>query len=149
MSVRSDWSAKVRKVLDCVLRRPAPQALSGRAANGQQAERLAEQHLIAHGARILARNARCKGGEIDLIAEHAGCIVFAEVRFRQHESFGGANTSITLAKQRRIVRAAQFWLQSSGSAYRTHPCRFDALLLTNLAAPQINWIQAAFDAEPR
>ncbi|WP_371929807.1 YraN family protein [Uliginosibacterium sp. 31-16] len=111
---------------------------------GARAERLAEQHLIAHGAKILARNTRYKGGEIDLIAEHAGHIVFVEVRLRKNSDFGGAAASITPAKQHRIVLAARHWLQGAGSAYSRRPCRFDAVLLDALDDKRAEWLQAAF-----
>ncbi|MDO6387461.1 YraN family protein [Uliginosibacterium sp. 31-12] len=133
--------AGFRKVLDCLLRRHALQG------SGVQAERLAEAYLVARGARILARNVRCKGGEIDLIAEHAGHIAFVEVRLRRHRDFGGAAASITPTKQRRIVLAAKYWLQGTGRVYRQRPCRFDAVLLNELDAHAPEWIQAAFSME--
>lgn len=147
MSVWGDWSAKFRKVADCVLRSRAGQASPAMLPEGVRAERLAEQHLIAHGAKILARNARCKSGEIDLIAEHAGHIVFVEVRLRQNGDFGGAATSITPVKQRRIALAAQFWLQGAGRNYQNRPCRFDAVLLDALDGKRAEWLQAAFFAD--
>lgn len=142
------WGERIRKVLDCVLARRVPQASAAILTAGARAERLAEAYLVAHGARILARNARCQGGEIDLIALHAGSLVFVEVRLRQRKDFGGAAASITSAKQRRITRAAGYWLQGSGRAYRRHPCRFDAILLDGLDARRIEWRQAAFFAGP-
>lgn len=133
-------------MLDCVLRRGAGQ---GSSAPWQAAERRAEAHLREQGLRILARNFRCKGGEIDLIAEHAGSIVFVEVRLRSHADFGGTAASITPAKQRRVIRAAHFWLQGAGRNWRARPCRFDAVLLKDLAGEQIEWLQAAFSLELR
>jgi putative endonuclease len=146
MGAWGGFSAKIKKVVDCVLHSRAPQASAG---EGEHAERLAEQHLIKHGARILARNARYKGGEIDLIALHAGCVIFVEVRLRKGDDFGGAAASITPAKQRRIVLAAKHWLQGAGRGYRSHPCRFDAMLLDTLDGMQLEWLQAAFCEQVR
>lgn len=94
--------------------------------------------------RILARNVRYKGGEIDLIAEHANAIVFIEVRMRRHADFGGAAGSITPTKQRRIILASRMWLAGEGRAYANRSCRFDAILLDGLSAEKIEWLQAAF-----
>lgn len=146
MGSGSEWIAWGRKVLDCLPWRGRPQAAL---AAGARAERLAEATLRRHGARILARNARYRGGEIDLIAEHEGYIAFVEVRLRTNGGYGSAADSITLAKQRRIVLAARHWLQEAGHAHRHRSCRFDAVLLDRLDPPRIEWLKAAFDAPPR
>lgn len=134
-------------MLDCVLRRGAGQGSPATGAIGQAGERRAEAHLREQGLRILTRNFRCKGGEIDLIAEHAGSIVFVEVRLRSHAEFGGAAASITPTKQRRIILAARQWLQGEGRAYQNRACRFDAVLLNELSGLRVEWLQAAFIAE--
>ncbi|MFA9438682.1 YraN family protein [Uliginosibacterium sp. sgz301328] len=113
---------------------------------GASAETLAADFLVAHGARILARNVHCRGGEVDLIARMDGAVVFVEVRLRRHVRFGGAAESITAAKQRRVALAAQHWLSGAGQAYSAAPCRFDAILLDRLDTAAIQWIPAAFDA---
>lgn len=109
---------------------------------GKAAEALAEAHLRRHGLRVLARNFRCKGGEIDLVCEEAGTLVFVEVRLRSSARFGGAAASITAAKRRRIVLAARHYLVRAGE----RPCRFDALLLDSLDPARIQWLRNAFDA---
>ncbi|MGC3964770.1 MAG: YraN family protein [Rhodocyclaceae bacterium] len=118
----------------------------GTQARGASAEALAADFLVAQGARILERNVHCRGGEVDLIARIDGVIVFVEVRLRRHAAFGGAAASITAAKQRRVVLAAQHWLNGTGRTYATAPCRFDAILLDRLDAAAIQWIPGAFDA---
>ncbi|KAF7600311.1 MAG: YraN family protein [Candidatus Dactylopiibacterium carminicum] len=136
----ASWTERFRKALDCLLRRPALQA--GNA--GARAERLAEAHLHAQGLRILARNARSKGGEIDLIALDGAALVFVEVRLRAGSRHGGAAASITPAKQRRIRRAAAYWLQTEGRTWQGRPCRFDAVLLDSHTAENITWLRGAF-----
>ena len=111
---------------------------------GQLAENLAAQFLEQHGLKILTRNYRCKGGEIDLIADHGKILVFAEVRLRSSANFGGAGASITLTKQRRIILAAQHYLLKNAKS--TAHCRFDCLLLNSLDGQNIEWLCDAFSA---
>lgn len=114
---------------------------------GEGAERIAEDHLVRNGLTILERNYRSREGEIDLIAEDRGTIVFVEVRLREERSphrFGGAAASITPAKQRRIVMAAQHYLSTRREL---PPCRFDVVLLGSLDKDAPEWIKAAFAAD--
>lgn len=111
------------------------------AANGAHAEQLAAEYLQRRGLRVVARNYRCRQGEIDLILQDGDTLVFAEVRLRKNAAFGGAAASITARKQQRIVLAAQHYLQG---LKRPPPCRFDAVLLDNLGADGIEWLKDAF-----
>lgn len=110
--------------------------------NGAQAEKLAADYLQRNGLRLIASNYRCRMGEIDLILKDGATLVFAEVRLRSNAHFGGAAASITPAKQARISRAAQIYLQQSNI---DAPCRFDAVLLDGLDAGRIEWIKNAFE----
>jgi putative endonuclease len=112
-------------------------------SDGAAAEKLAASYLQQNGLVLLESNFSCRFGEIDLILQDAGVIVFAEVRLRTHSSFGGAAASITPAKQARIVKAAQIYLQQ---LHRQPQCRFDVLLLHGLDVQQIEWIRNAFEA---
>jgi putative endonuclease len=107
---------------------------------GQRAEDLCAELLRKAGLRILARNWRCRLGEIDLVAQEAGTLVFAEVRLRRDTRFGGAAESVTAAKRARIVAAARLYLAGRPEA----PCRFDVLLLDGLAPARVQWIRNAF-----
>jgi putative endonuclease len=111
-------------------------------AAGAAAEALAEAFLLRRGLRVLERNWRVRGGEIDLICEDQGSLVFVEVRLRQRSDFGGAGASITAAKQRRLILAARHYLAGK----RERPCRFDAILLNGLTDASIEWIRNAFEA---
>lgn len=110
------------------------------AADGRRAEALAERLLVGAGLAIIARNFRCRHGEIDLIAREDETFVFCEVRLRTSPGFGGAEESITAAKQTRIAAAARYFL----SARPESVCRFDVLLLQSLDAARIRWIRNAF-----
>ena len=99
---------------------------------GQEGERLAVRYLERHGMKIVARNVRIGGGEIDVIGEEGGVIVFVEVRLRKAGAAVSAAESITPGKQQKWHRAAQAWLQ------RHYPqalpdCRFDALCIARAA----------------
>jgi len=82
-----------------------------RRALGELGERLAEQHLLAKGYRIRERNFRIREGEIDLIAETDGTLVFVEVRARKGARMGTAIESLTPAKRRRLIVLAEAYGQ--------------------------------------
>jgi putative endonuclease len=113
---------------------------------GQAAEDLAAEYLTARGLRVLTRNYRVRGGEVDLVCEHGPALVFVEVRLRSNARFGGPAASIGAAKRRRLVLAAEHYLAACAGRARNRPCRFDAVLLTSLQPKDIEWIQNAFDA---
>ncbi len=79
---------------------------------GDFGERVAAAHLEAKGYRIRERNFRVREGEVDIIAERGGTLVFVEVRTRRGETMGSAAESVTAAKAERIVAAAQSYLQA-------------------------------------
>nr|VFJ89177.1 MAG: putative endonuclease [Candidatus Kentron sp. H]VFJ91221.1 MAG: putative endonuclease [Candidatus Kentron sp. H]VFJ97722.1 MAG: putative endonuclease [Candidatus Kentron sp. H] len=115
---------------------------------GAWAERLAAGYLCDKGMEILAKNYRCKFGEIDLILSQGITIVFVEVRFRRSLHFGTGAESVDCRKKRRIVRTARHYLQQN-PLLRDKPCRFD---IVSISLPDkgdtrrgIQWISAAFD----
>lgn len=110
-------------------------------ATGDDAERFAERHLHQLGLKTIARNYRCRFGEIDLIMQDGETTVFVEVRYRASQNFGGAAASINVAKQRRIIAAAEHYLSD---LRHPPPCRFDAILMHKLDAGAIDWIKDAF-----
>lgn len=104
-----------------------------------RAEDLCAELLRRYGLRIVERNWRCRHGEIDLIAEEDGILVFAEVRMRSRSLFGGAAESVTEAKRARLIAAARLYLMRRPEV----PCRFDVLLVAGEAA-KVEWIRNAF-----
>ena len=113
---------------------------------GDNAERIAERFLIKRGLILIARNYRCRFGEIDLVMQECETLVFVEVRLRRtHKGndFGGPAASITPAKQARIIAAAQHYLSG---LKQLPPCRFDAVLMNSLAAGDVEWLSNAFEA---
>lgn len=109
---------------------------------GARAEEVCAGFLRRAGLRIVARNWRCRHGEIDLVAEDGVTLVFAEVRLRRSARFGGAAGSVTPAKRDRLRAAAGLYLAGKRERF----CRFDVLLLDALDPPSIEWIRGAFDA---
>ncbi len=110
---------------------------------GLRAERLAATFLEGKGLTILARNYRCRGGEVDLICQERRVLVFVEVRLRRNPGYGGAAASITRSKQARIILAARHYL-ASHAGQREPECRFDCLLLNALSEAAIEWVRDAF-----
>jgi putative endonuclease len=126
---------------DSIGARPTPAQVRGAAA-----EALAAEHLAAHGLRVIARNVRCRGGEVDLVCLDRSHVVFVEVRLRSNGRFGGAAESITAAKQRRVLIAAQWWLGGAGRRFGDAPRRVDPGLLDALDPARVTWLPGAFDA---
>lgn len=115
--------------------------MAWRPVQGGAAEDRAAHWCRERGWRLLERNFRARGGEIDLICLDGETLVFIEVRQRRSVRYGGAAASVTPGKQRKVVRAAQHYLQSHPPMAR-RPARFDVLALGREA--DIDWIKSAF-----
>src|SRR6185369_8471506 len=109
-------------------------------ARGREAEARAARHLEACGLRLVERNFRVRGGEIDLICRDGKTLVFVEVRQRTSAGYGGAAASITATKRRRIVLAARHYLIGKPAA----DCRFDCVLIDG---DTLEWLRNAFAAD--
>ena len=117
--------------------------MNNRKAQGDAAEARACAFLEQQGLRLITAQFRCKVGEIDLIMEDQGTLVFVEVRQRRSARYGGAAASIHGRKQRRILAAAAFYLQIHGG---NRPARLDVVAIE--ADDRLNWIPNAFEASP-
>jgi len=113
---------------------------------GAQAEEQAKSFLETQGLRLSERNYRCRQGELDLIMQDGETVVFVEVRYRKNGAFGGPAASITPAKQRRIIVAANHYLLSRQNK-KTPACRFDVLAITGKDPQNISWIKDAFQSD--
>ncbi|KFX68397.1 hypothetical protein TMS3_0119340 [Pseudomonas taeanensis MS-3] len=115
-------------------------------SSGKAAETLARQHLEQQGLRLLAQNWHCRRGELDLVMLDTDTVVFVEVRYRRHAAWGGAIESVDARKREKLTIAAMHFLQQE-SRWAKHPCRFDVIAINSKgnSAPQLNWIQNAFD----
>lgn len=81
---------------------------------GQRGEEIAADYLQQQGYVVLARNWRCRAGELDIVARDGETLAFVEVRARRGDRFGTAEESITPAKQAKLVELAQTYLQEAG-----------------------------------
>ncbi|WP_199912004.1 YraN family protein [Stenotrophomonas sp. YAU14D1_LEIMI4_1] len=109
---------------------------------GSAVEAAAELHLQQAGLQRRARNVRYRGGELDLVMEDAGTVVFVEVRYRARSDFGSGAASIDARKCRRLAHAAQLYLQDHPTLANA-PCRFDVVEATG-EPPQLSWLRDAF-----
>ncbi|WP_456407460.1 YraN family protein [Thiolapillus sp.] len=105
---------------------------------GEAAEALACRWLQAQGLVLNEQNYRCKQGEIDLIMRDGETLVFIEVRYRGHSGFGSAVDSVTPAKQQKLLRTAEHYLQR---LRHTPACRFDIIGIDR--EHRIQWIRNA------
>jgi len=108
---------------------------------GACAERRACEYLLAQGLRLRARNYRIRLGEIDLVMDDADVLVFVEVRYRAPGAPVSAAQSITGAKRRRLVAAAEHYVLTQNGA-KGRRCRFDVVVVSE----GIRWLKSAFDA---
>jgi putative endonuclease len=114
---------------------------------GAAAEALASDYLQAQGLSVIARNLRCKAGEIDIVCLDHEVLVIVEVRQRGRSDFGGALASVTRRKQRKLIRATQFHWQRQPD-WRPRVLRFDVIALQARAdgGHELTWIKDAFRA---
>lgn len=123
-------------------------AMTARSADarrrGALIEQRAAQWLMARGLALIASNQHAKGGELDLIMRDGDTLVFVEVRHRASSRHGHPLETITPQKQRRLIRAARFYLHRNGLSCL---CRFDVLAVTGpLHQLEYEWVTNAFEA---
>ena len=114
---------------------------------GGWGESVAASYLRKRRYKIVGVNFRCRGGEIDLIAEKGRFLVFVEVKLRKNADYGQAREFVTPAKQRRIIYAAKFWLMRYPTKLQP---RFDVIEIyapegVSTRNPKINHIEDAFE----
>ena len=121
-------------------------------AIGRTAEDRARSHLEALGLRLLYKNYRRAGGEVDLIMvdhsplhAHERVLVFVEVKFRTHSGYGGAAAAVTPQKQARLAAAAHAYV-SAHPYVRDWVWRFDVVTIVgrSVDAGELTWIKRAF-----
>lgn len=114
---------------------------------GLWGEELAAQYLRRKGYRIAARRYRCRMGEIDLIAENFGYLVFVEVKLRKNSHFAQAREYVDRRKQDRMRKTAQLYLMQNPTWLQP---RFDIIEIYAPAGqetirPAINHLEDAFE----
>jgi putative endonuclease len=125
----------------------AEQTPTGNRQTGDQGEEIASAFLIARGFRIVERNFRCTGGEVDIIARDPGnkSLVFVEVKSRRSMTYGVPQLAVTPFKQRQISKAALTWIARNNQ--HDQNARFDviAILLDAGGRHTVEHIINAFD----
>ncbi len=114
---------------------------------GDRAEEFAVRFLRKNKHQVIARNFTCRFGEIDLITRDPdGSIVFVEVRFRMNSGFASATESVTVSKQDKLRKTAQ-WYLSQNRHLQNNPCRFDVIAIQQkekCKQVSVNWVENAF-----
>jgi putative endonuclease len=112
---------------------------------GEVTEALAADYLMKQGLIMQEKNLYSKMGEIDVIMKDGDTFVFVEVKYRSSANFGGAISAISLKKQQKIRKTAEFYLQKCGLNEYNTSCRFDVIALQgNISNPEITWLKNAF-----
>ena len=112
---------------------------------GDEGEGRAEAYLRQRGFRILGRNVRSPLGELDLVADDQGVLVFVEVKRQRTRAFGGAIEAVDARKRAKLIQlAAQYLAQYR---IRNRACRFDVVLIQDdvETAEAVQHIANAFD----
>ena len=120
--------------------------MDNRQAVGISGENLACDELRRRGYAILERRYRTAHGEIDIVADHCGTLVFVEVRARATAEFGRAAETVDDRKKRKVTAMAAEYLARHRITNR--PCRFDVVAIDEAEgpAPEITVYPGAFDA---
>jgi putative endonuclease len=109
---------------------------------GEDAEAACSRYLKSQGLKLLSTNFSCRLGEIDIIMLDKNMLVFVEVRFRKNNNFGDGLESITAAKQRKLRRTAELYLQQN-SQYEN--ARFDVVSMSKSTQTRPGRQQYTFD----
>ena len=118
---------------------------------GRLAEHAAAAITTLGGYRVIARNFAIPGGEIDIIAQKRSTLAIIEVRLRGGSAFADGLESVDIAKQQRILRAAEHFIARHPS-YTFHKIRFDVLSFGERdyaphLIPTIRWTRNAFNSD--
>jgi putative endonuclease len=90
---------------------------------GRSGEDAARHAYVRRGYRVIARNWRCRLGELDLVLERRGVLIFCEVKARRAGAFGGGYEAVGWRKRTKLRALAEAFLQETG--FRPHAIRFD------------------------
>lgn len=114
---------------------------------GLQGERLAEAFLRKRGLKTLARRFSTPVGEIDLVMRQSETVVFVEVKTLRDRTFKDPQDQVKLPKQRKLFKAAKWFL--TRKRWTDRPCRFDvvAIVLPETGEPEIEYFPDAFVPE--
>ena len=114
---------------------------------GDEGEQIAVDYLVAKGYKILGRKYACNRGELDIVAQTADVLVFAEVKNYSESSYHDALDALTPKKIKKIIAAAHHYLYENDIADDMQ-VRFDVVAIDRKGgAITINHIPDAFEAD--
>lgn len=117
--------------------------MTGKDELGREGEAIAARYLEDRGYRILARNWRCRRGELDLVAEHGGDTVFVEVKTRSGLGYGHPFESVTASKRAKLRWLAATWCSESGRHISNIRIDVVAIVLASGRRPVIEHLSGA------
>ncbi len=116
--------------------------LNPKVALGRRGEDMAVAFFVAEGFDIIARNWRCRFGELDLILRRGQEIRFVEVKMRKSHAFGYPEASITRKKLAHLQAAMELWLRQQPRIPTKYQLDVLAISVLNSAKdPDLQWIQ--------
>lgn len=86
---------------------------------GRIGEDIAAEYYRKRGYRILARNFRCRAGEVDIFASKTRTLYVIEVKYRQSDAFGFPEEAVTPAKKKRMIVTAHRFLEEYGGLWKS------------------------------
>ncbi len=124
----------------------SPQKKAFHLSLGDRGEMVAWGHLLNKGYKILEKNYRCPLGEIDIVAEKNKRIFFIEVKTRASSQFGTPQESVHDAKQKKIIRVAEWFLKEK--RWMDRAVSFEVIAIDwQMDQPAIRHIENAFSLE--
>jgi putative endonuclease len=148
--VMLDWMGRLAERVRSLAGGRAPSSPTSRL--GARGERAAARHLKAAGYEILERNYRTRLGEIDLVAFRDGVLAFVEVRTQTAPAMIDPLHTITRAKQRRVIKAAQAYATLNRVSEHGVAMRFDVvtvLFARDGGVRELRHLENAFQQSPR
>lgn len=114
---------------------------------GERGEEAAREHLEALGYRILTRNYRCRDGELDLVADDGGVLVFVEVKTRSPSAYGTPRDAVTPAKRRKLARTAAHYMLAHTEEERAYRADIVEVGVLRGAVAAVRHLRGAFSIE--
>ena len=108
---------------------------------GNEGEEIARAHLLKMGYTILEKNWRHKHLEIDIIASINYTLVIVEVKLRANAFFGNPEEFVTISKQKKLIKAADFYIKENNINWET---RFDIIaIIQNTSVLRVEHFEGA------
>lgn len=112
---------------------------------GREAEIIAAEFLLNHGYTVLAMNFTCSHGEIDIIGEQDGELVFVEVRSAKENAIQDPMLGISAQKCKNIIKSAQLYIDQLDKTFKGY--RFDIIIVVRKKVPEIKLFPCAFTSD--